>query len=724
MTKYFYILIVLILSCSSIQAQNKSNTFIQGQIRTTDNKPAESVHVMLSETNYGTLTDEKGKYKFSAQKGNYTLLVFYMNEVLKEMPATIKEGANTLPDIIVDKQDFSLDEVVVTGTRTARSLKDSPVLTQVISGKAIQESGSATVLEALENFVPGVMFTPNAMGDNINVGGLENKYVLVLVDGERLVNERTENVNFTRLNTADVKQIEIINGASSVLYGSNAIGAIINIITKDVDKPTEGDVQVRYSKYNTWIGNASFGFKSGNFTSKTILSSKSSDGYNFMKDNRPLGISNDPYFDYSIGEVLKYKFNDKLDAELKGTYYRNKIWLLNNLQNRIDQNYTGGLKVNYVMAPNNALTLTGSMDKYTGDIIYTISNDPKQRANKSENTTFRLLDVWDINKNIQLVSGSEFNYETAFSYNQFGDKPADKDANNFNLFTQGELKTDTGLEALVGVRYTYHSEFGAYLSPKISLMYKLNDFRFRANISNGFKAPTVKELYMSFPHQIGGQTSFYIFGNPDLKPEESWYKAISAEYVGKKLNASITVYENRVENKIIEEPGYSDELQKETFTYKNVDEAKLTGVDLSVQWNVLLSLSIRGGYAFVHAMDETKNQRLAGSSKHNATLNAVFKKNHLPLISKKHHTSYSLTLSGRYMSPRVLKYITENNKEKEVMSDDYYMVNFVYNQQFPIHNHIKGNLQFGINNLFDYVKAGTTSANPGRTCFISLGVNF
>jgi outer membrane receptor for ferrienterochelin and colicins len=260
-------------------------------------------------------------------------------------------------------------EVVVTGTRTVRLLKDTPVLTKVISKVEIEESGAITALEALENFVPGVMFTPNAMGDNINIAGLDNKYILILVDGERLVNERTENVNFSRLNTSDIKQIEIINGASSVLYGSNAIGAVINIITKDVDKPVQGNAKIRYSNYNTWVGDASFGMKANGFSSKTNLSAKNSDGYDSGRAGIATNFSMSPYSDFTISEVLKYKFNEDFDIELKGNYYRNETWFLYKYQTRIDNNYTFGGKLNYRFSQKNMLTFSGNSYKYNANQV-------------------------------------------------------------------------------------------------------------------------------------------------------------------------------------------------------------------------------------------------------------------------------------------------------------------------------------------------------------------
>jgi outer membrane receptor for ferrienterochelin and colicins len=618
--------------------------------------------------------------------------------------------ADTTPGI------HAIDEVVVTGTFTSRTLKNTPILTKVISGSDIQLSGATTALEALENFVPGVIFTPNPMGDNIQIAGLENKYILILVDGERLVYERTENVNFSRLNASNIKQIEIVNGASSVLYGSNAIGAVINIITKDVDKPLQGLIRARYSNYNTCVFDASFGFKVNDFTAKTVFTAKNSDGYSL-----PSQFTMDPYSDYTISQVFKYRLNDKLDAELKGTYYNNKTWFLHKYQIRMDEDYTAGGKLRYILSNKNALTFSGNTDKYEGHLTYKFRNNSSVYANGSQYSTLRLVDAWDVTKLIQFITGTEVNLEKTFSYNQFGN-PAERNASNWNLFTQGEFKTESGLEALVGVRYTNHSQFGAYLSPKISLIYRLDNFRFRGNISNGYKAPTVKELYMNFPHRIGDDIPFYVIGNEDLIPEESWYKAISAEYISNDLNASITIHDNSIKNRINTILIIKEQATGE-YHYENIEDAQITGVDFSLQWTFLKNFQLKAGYSFADAIDKGNGQQLSGNSKHTATLNLVYKQRHWPFLSAT-DTPYSLSLSGRAMSPHLFYSTLDSSEITDKSTGSYFISSLVYSQQFPVYNKLSGDFQFGINNLFNYVNRDYVSNNPGRTCFISLGLKF
>ncbi|MDR0547470.1 MAG: TonB-dependent receptor [Dysgonamonadaceae bacterium] len=610
-----------------------------------------------------------------------------------------------------------LNEVVVTGTMTPRALKNTPVLTKVISGNEIRQSGATTLVEALENFVPGVSFIPNqAMGDNIQIQGVDNKYILILIDGERLVGERTEKVNLSRLNTSDIKQVEIVSGASSALYGSSAIGSVINIITRDVDKPLQGDARFRRSNYLDVI-DASLGFKVKNFSSKTSFTRKDMDAYEVKNTS----YTANPYEDYSLSQLFKYK-NNGFSAELKGNYYNQENWLLEKYQTRVDENYTLGGKLQYVFSPKNTLTLSGNSDNYEGKMVYKLRSDSTVRANASQYSSFRLTDVWNATDKIQVAGGMETNFENVFSYNQF-DTQDKKQASNWNLFAQGEFKTETGLGALLGARYIRHSRFGGYLAPNMSLMYRLDNFRFRSNISNGFKTPTLKELYMEFPHRIGENLPFWIIGNESLAPEESWYKAVSAEYLDNSLNVSVTAYDNSIRNKINTVTFFNEALDRTEMRYENVEEVRITGLETSLQYAFLKHFQLRGGYAFTNAVDKTTRQQLSGNSRHTATASLTFRQPHLPFLPSTEKWSYNMLLSARAMSPRTV-YSENDGNVTELSTGSYHTVHFVYTQHFPVYKDLRGDFQFGVSNLTDNINRDFAEYNPGRTYFVSLGIKY
>lgn len=708
--------ILLFFSCVAISFSTTAQN-IKGYVADAQTKqPVQGATVVIENTQTACITDDSGY--FSLNGSNIQSASLHIQALGYQSAHYSLKPVDTQEIFLTPKDNF-LNTVVVTGTRTSRPLKNSPVLTKVISQQEIRQSGSATVLEALENLIPGVVFQPNAMGDNIQIQGLNNKYILVMIDGERLVNERTENINFSRLNTSDIQQIEIINGASSVLYGSNAMGAVINIITNKQDKKLSGSGNLRYSNYNTLYGDALLGFRVNKFSSKTSFNAKSSDGYIVQKENVTKRAN--PYSDYSLNQTFHYTFNDKLEAKVNGAYYRNEVWFLNKFQTRVDENLTFGAKLDYKITPDNHLTLSGHSDSYDGNIYYKRAGDSIVKANDARIDVFRAMDVWRINENIRLTSGAEYTYETAFSYNQFGENPKSEDSYHWSLFSSGEFKLWKSVEAVAGLRYTNHPEFGTHLAPALSLMYPLKSFRFRANVSNGFKTPTIKELYMNFPHKIGDDIPFWVIGNPDLRPEESWYKSISAEYIVSSTNLSLILYRNDINNKITTIQRYNNPLNRVEMLYSNVESARISGIDLSAQFRLSGCLFFKTGYAYSDAIDTETDKEIAGNSKHNATLSITFQE-HLPLGNKSSYP-FSLMLLGRYMSPYAYEEESSGGDVTQYRTDALYSLRAVYTQAFPVYKQVKGNFQLGADNILNRVNANV-SISPGRTFFASLGITF
>lgn len=144
-----------------------------------------------------------------------------------------------------------IEEVVVTATRTNKTLKDVPIITRVIGSEEIKRTDATNLQDLLQQEIPGAEFS-YTMGSqpSLSFQGFNGKDVLILVDGERLAGETLDNVDFTRINMDDVEKIEIVKGASSSLYGSNAVGGVINIITKQPKNPWDITLNAKYGAHN------------------------------------------------------------------------------------------------------------------------------------------------------------------------------------------------------------------------------------------------------------------------------------------------------------------------------------------------------------------------------------------------------------------------------------------------------------------------------------------
>src|SRR5574344_768794 len=182
---------------------------------------------------------------------------------------------------------FNLDDVVVTGTRTPKLLKDSPIQTRLITEEDIKKSDATNIQELLQQELPGVEFT-YAMNQqlNMNLSGFSGQNVLILIDGERLAGESMENTDFSRLTMQNVARVEIIKGAASALYGSNAAGGVINIITKEAVKPWSLNLNARMADHKEQRYGGTWGLRKGRVNNIIDVMHTTIDTYNLCYNTK------------------------------------------------------------------------------------------------------------------------------------------------------------------------------------------------------------------------------------------------------------------------------------------------------------------------------------------------------------------------------------------------------------------------------------------------------
>ena len=224
----------------------------------------------------------------------------------------------------VDKLDFSLvesptmmDQVVVTATRTPKLLKDVPIITRVISEADIRRADATNIGDLLQSELPGIEFSYSMNQQvSLNMSGFGGNSVLFLVDGERLAGETLDNVDYSRLNMDNVERIEIVKGAGSSLYGSNAIGGVVNIISRESREPWSVNLNGRYGAHNEQRYGGSVGFNLGRFNSMTNVQYTSVDAIDLSKgtDNAEVGDYSTIYGNSSLNvkERLVFTASDAL----------------------------------------------------------------------------------------------------------------------------------------------------------------------------------------------------------------------------------------------------------------------------------------------------------------------------------------------------------------------------------------------------------------------------
>ncbi len=543
---------------------------------------------------------------------------------------------------------LNVEEVVVTGTRSVKRLSESPVLTTVIRASDIAKSGSVTLNQVLEDNIPGMLvYDAGAMGTDIYMKGLTTQYILILVDGERLVSDgRNGNVNLDQIDASTVQRVEYINGAASSLYGSNAMGGVINIITKEPQKRISAGAEYLYedtgkNKYRVNV--------SSKLDKFSVAANGSYGAQDYYLPDEGDSISE---YDEASGDLkVQYRPHDRLRMSGTGRYYQ--IETFNSptsvaVYHYLDYAITGGGAISYISRDYRNV-LDGSFSYNTSRQYYVMEqyNNYKQPNDFNGYLSAKLIDSYKWDDQLDLMLGAEYNNETASSADKLGDGVANKSNYDFNLFAQADWDITKDFNAIFGVRYTQNEMFGASFDPKVSLMYKYNKFTFRGGVGTAYKAPSLKELYYEFQHSGGGSAVFYISGNPDLEAEKGFFTSLSTEYTAKDLNISASLYYNNIRNKINMVEIYDADDDDDGFadqTYENVDRAIIKGVDVSARYTLLKQFVLSGNYT-LNFSDDENGDPISGTSRHYSTLSATWNGN----IKNE---PFSLQFSGRISSPR------------------------------------------------------------------------
>ena len=476
--------------------------------------------------------------------------------------------------------------------------------------------GITNVADALQNMVPGLNVSQLGTRTTITLQGMDAKYVLFLIDGERIAGEVNGDIDYSKLNLEDVDHIEIIKGASSSLYGSNAIGGVINIITKKITKPFDAKIYSRYSKYNEFHGGTGISFKKGILGSSTNFNYSHTDGYDLTPESTHDWTQN-PYSTFSINQKFEITPGPHFSLTPYGGYYQ---FDRGNVSARpvhdLYIDYYGGLKGQYYFGKN-SLDFSYYGDSYNTYSILEQLNNKRDTASYDNIQTVRAQANFQLSDRNNLIAGLEYNTETLFSQRI---EPALRSASEEVIYLQEDLKLGAKWYIVAGIRASNHSNYGFHAAPKISLMYKEGPFNFRASGGTGFRSPALKELYFSFEH-FG---EFYVKGNPDLIPESSKYISGSVEFSRPWNNSSVTVYRNTLSNMITERILPLPDSVETTYQYENVSSASVYGIDLIMKQKLLKGFWVSAGYSYVHSLDNETHLQLYGTTKNSGNISVDY----------------------------------------------------------------------------------------------------
>ena len=542
-----------------------------------------------------------------------------------------------------------MEQVVVTGTRTPKLLANTPVLTKLITASDIAKADATNLRDLLQQVLPGVEFS-YAMNQQVhmNFSGFGGQSMLILVDGERLAGETMDDVDFSRLCMDNVDHIEIVKGAASALYGSNAAGGVINIITKNGIRPFALNLNARLGRHHEQRYGLSWQQGASRWNNLLTVNRNRSDNYDVHNGDNPVTrVVATIYGDatWNFKEQLSYRPSEKLSLTGRAGYFYRQIVRTSETPERY-RDFSGGLRSIWKPDTHNSLDLSYAFDQYDKSDYQRITRLDIRDYSNVQNS-LRLLYNHTFGSDDVLSLGADYMHDYLFNTN-LEDRTRRQDS--FDAFAQYDWNVSRQWEAVGALRYDYFSDGRiSRLTPKVSVRYQpVRNLNFRASYGMGFRAPTLKEKYYNF--DMAG--IWIVEGNPALKPEVSHNFNLSADYTHRHYNFTLAAYYNRIRDKIATgAPFYKNPSDRiPHLPYLNLDDYSVSGGEATAQARWPNGLTARLSYAYTHErLPKDKNSNAVNNQyiparKHSMT-------GHIDW-DRQFSTAYGLNigLDGRFLS--------------------------------------------------------------------------
>ena len=545
--------------------------------------------------------------------------------------------------------DVALNEVVVTATRVPKLLKDAPVETRLITSADIRRADATNVEDLLQTEMPGVEFS-YAMNQqtHLNFSGFGGQSILFLVDGESMAGETMDDIDFSRLDMNNVERIEIVRGASSALYGSNAGGGVINVITRDASLPWRLTAGGRWGRHGEQRYRLNLSNHVGRLSNVLSASRNRINNYDVKNGPDPQTRVVSTIYGNScwiFNDKLTYRPTDRLTLTARAGYFFRQLTRTADSPERY-RDYSAGLRGRWEINGRNNLELTYSFDQYDKSELFKLKGLDVRNYSNVQNS-FRALYNLQVRNTDILSLGADYTHD--YLNNRKLATPIHTQ-DQADLFAQYDWTASERLEIVGALRYDYFSDGRmSRVTPKLSARYKpIKNLNLRLSYGMGFRAPTLKEKYYEF--DMAG--IWIVRGDPNLKAESSHNFNLSADYTRGRFNYTLTAYYNRVDNRISTGlpyylPGDGSQLY---LNYVNLDDYSVAGGEATITarwpsgWGAKLSYAYTDEHFARNKDGQTAINQYIPARKHSLTARVDWSHS----FSK--NVSLNAALNGRYLS--------------------------------------------------------------------------
>lgn len=524
-----------------------------------------------------------------------------------------------------------LDEVIVTATRTARQLSSLPLPVQIISAAQIEHSGTLRLGDIL-NEQTGLVVNPDFGGGlGIQMQGLDAQYTLILIDGVPVIGRSAGTLDLNRISVSNIAQIEIVKGPSSSLYGSEAIGGVINIITENKQSTKfSGNANYRMGTFTTQDANVNLSSGKAKFGANFSLNYFSTKGYALddLEDAKTVM----PHNNITPFLKLKYAFSDKVDMTVSGRYFYqdNDVGYESGTEkysgNAFTNEYNGHFKIVHKANAqwNFIYELYSTQYKTIQQVSNVATGDVVDDSYYKENLLRPEVRATYIDKNTTYTAGVGYN-QNNLDRTYFSDKA---DNNSLYAFAQYDYNVAENWNFLAGARFDKNEAYASAFSPKLALRYEFNkNTSIQGSVGYGFKVPDLRQLYFDFENTSVGYIvlgynvaanrlaqlenqgrieSYKVapdFFSSDLQPERSIGFNIGTNYKLSKWKSSVNIFYNKMRNLIDTKAVAQLTNGQNVFSYTNIGSVFTAGTEINSAFQVTSNFQIALGYQYLIAKD-------------------------------------------------------------------------------------------------------------------------
>jgi outer membrane receptor for ferrienterochelin and colicins len=554
---------------------------------------------------------------------------------LHPVSAQTKQKKKAPPDSL---WTLELPVMVVTATRTPRSLRDVPIPTRVVMADQIREQGALRVSDLLSEQTGLVLV--DDFGSGIQIQGFDSAYSLVLIDGEPVIGRTAGTLDLDRLPVANIDRIEIVEGPSSSIYGSEALAGVINIITRRPTQSFSARSSLRLESHATTDLNTSVEASSARGGLRLAFDRLGTNGYDLSPD--VIGLTSPGYQNYTLSTRASYELFDRLAFNLSGRYsnqdQRNTIGFdqagtrLSFEEKAVRTDWSVSPSAEWKFSPAFRLKASGHFANYINNSNFQDASGPSRIHFEQTYRKGELLGTVVLGTKHLISAGGGFIQESVAA-----DRVAGGLRKNYNVygFFQHQFFPSKSWEVNLSARLDAHSDYDTRFSPKAALMWKASETtRVRASVGTGFKAPSFQQLYMDFTNPVAGysvvgasdiataldrfeqtdQIQFYLTDPASFStilPENSISYNISAEAdLSNRLYAEVHFFLNNVRDLIETLPVAAKPNGQNIFSYTNLNRIFTRGVNAEVRYSFTENLSGSVGYQFLDARDRNVLKQL------------------------------------------------------------------------------------------------------------------